>query len=250
MNKRSTKLRVIGSLIALALLTSSTTFAISSQNQVKAHAQAFASNQKTSLNASVATNQGSISTQNAVTTQTSATSSQHSNQNTSSNNNNNHNAPQNIHAQQAQLNAQAHVNAVHLRVCQKHQAVISKIMNNITTRSQNQLNLFSTIATRVEVFYTKSGKSVSNYSQLIANISTSYNKATAAMVNVKNNSTFNCSVSHPHAMVNYFQSYLKTEISDLQSYRLAVKNLIVAVAAANNVKLSAVAHNSSSTGGN
>lgn len=138
-------------------------------------------------------------------------------------------------AVQNQTTSDTHGQAGKLKACQNREAAINKIMTNIDTRAQNQLSLFTTIADRVETFYTTSGKTVTNYSQLVGAIDTAKTTAETDLGTLQTNSTFSCSSSDPKGMVTSFQSYLKTEISDLQSYRTAVKNLIVAVAKANSV---------------
>lgn len=132
----------------------------------------------------------------------------------------------------------AHAAAGKLKACQNREAAVNNIMQRIDTRAQNQLTLFGTIATRVENFYTAKGKTVSNYDQLVAAISTAKTQAETDLSTMQSNSTFSCSSSNPKATVTAFQSYLKTEIGDLQSYRTAVKNLIVAVAKANGATVS------------
>lgn len=138
-----------------------------------------------------------------------------------------------------QANGAAHLAAAQLRSCKNRETAINNIMLRIDTRAQNQINLFSTIATRVEAFYTKQGKTLSNYSQLVAAVSTAKAQALSDFATVKTNSTFNCSSSNPKGMVTAFQGYLKTEISDLQNFKIAVKNLIVGVASVNGANLSA-----------
>ncbi len=135
-------------------------------------------------------------------------------------------------------NGQAHLQAAQLKACQNRSKAISNIMSRIDTRAQNQITLFSTIATRVENFYTQKGKTLSNYSQLLAAVSAAKTQAETEFGTLQTNSTFSCSASNPKGMVSAFQSYLKTEISDLQNYRTAVKNLIVGVASANGVNIS------------
>lgn|SRR5487761_1534567 len=149
-----------------------------------------------------------------------------------------------------QANGQAHLATAQLKACQNRENAINNIMTRIDTRAQNQITLFGTIATRVEAFYTKQGKTVSNYDQLVAAVNTAEAQANTDFGTVKTNSTFSCSASDPKGMVTAFQGYLKTEISDLQNYRTAVKNLIVAVASANGVTVSNSNQSSASTGGN
>lgn len=161
-------------------------------------------------------------------------------------------SPPNQNANQGlngQSNGQAHLAAGQLKACQNRQNAINNIMSRIDTRALNQVNLFSTIASRVEAFYTKQGKTLSNYSQLVAAVNTTEKQAETDFSTLKTNSTFSCSVSNPKGMVTDFQSYLKTEISDLQNFRTAVKNLIVGVASVNGVNLSSTSQTSSTGGG-
>ena len=146
-------------------------------------------------------------------------------------------------------NSQAHLLAAQLRSCQNRQNAINIIIGRIDTRAQNQITLFNTIATRVENFYTKRGKTVSNYSQLVAAVNTAELQANTDFGTLKSTSSFSCTVSNPKGMVTQFQSYLKLEISDLQNLRTAVKNLIVGVATANGVTVSTTAKYSTSQGG-
>ena len=124
------------------------------------------------------------------------------------------------------------------KACQNREVAITNIMTRIDTRANNQIKLFSTIASRVEAFYTKQGKTVSNYPALVAAVDTAQTNATNDFSTLKTNSNFTCSNSNPKGMVQAFQSYLKTEISDLHAFKTAVKNLIVGVATANGVNVS------------
>lgn len=148
-----------------------------------------------------------------------------------------------------QANGQAHLAAAQLKACQNREAAINNIMSRIDTRAQNQLTLFGTIATRVEGFYTSKGKTVSNYDQLVAAIATAKTQATTDLSTMQSSSTFSCTANDPKGMVTAFQGNLKTEIKDLQGYRTAVKNLIVAVASANGTTVSASSQSTSSQGG-
>lgn len=134
--------------------------------------------------------------------------------------------------------AQQKHQAAMLKVCNNKQADIQKIMNNIDLRTNNQMNLFSSIATRVENFYLSSGHTISNYQTLVLAVNNAKIKTSTDLSLLNNHKTFVCSDSAPKTLVNSFQSYLKSEIKDLQNYRLAIKNLIVAVAQANKVSIS------------
>ncbi len=207
MRKYLSKLGLISSALALAVVSGSTVFALPAQASV--HAQA---------------------TGNTTTNSTgsSATSSHEPTQ-----------------ATNAQANAQTHLATAQLTACKNRETAITNIMTRIDTRAQNQITLFSTIATRVENFYAKQGKTLSNYDQLVAAVSATQTQANADFGTMQTNSTFSCNSSNPKGTVTAFQTYLKTEITDLQNYRTAVKNLIVGVASVNGVTVS----NSSTQGG-
>lgn len=155
----------------------------------------------------------------------------------------------NTAATTGQANGQAHLAAAQLKACQNRETAINNIMSRVDTRAQNQLTLFSTIATRVEGFYTSKGKTVSDYDQLVAAIASAKTQATNDLSTMQGNSTFSCSASDPKGMVTAFQGYLKAEITDLQNYRTAVKNLIVAVASANGTTVSDSSQSTSTQGG-
>lgn len=135
-----------------------------------------------------------------------------------------------VQAADARTNAQAHLAAAQLKSCQNRQHAIDNIMARISDRGQKQLTLFSTIATRVENFYTTKGNTLGNYDTLVANVNAQQTAAQNAVDIIKVDSTgFSCDSSSPKAFVNSFKDSLKSEISALQTYRTSVKNLIVGV---------------------
>ncbi len=152
-------------------------------------------------------------------------------------------------ATNGQSNAQAKMAGAQLKSCQNREAAINTIMMRIQTRAQNQVTLFSSIASRVEAFYVKSGKTLSNYSTLVADVNSAQTRAQTDFATLKTNSNFNCNSANPKGTVLAFQGYLKLEISDLQNFRTTVKNLIVGVASANGVTVSTNAGSTTSTGG-
>ena len=145
----------------------------------------------------------------------------------------------NSHASVGQANGQTNSSKGKAIACQNRQNAVKTIISRLDTRISNQLSLFTAIAGRVESFYSKSGNKVTNYNQLLANLSTTSGALRTEYTTLKTNSTFSCSFSHPKAVVNSFLGDLHVVISDLQAYKTSVKNLIVAVAKANNVSLTA-----------
>ena len=213
MKKHLKKIGIVAAVLALAAIVSSSALAL--PPQASAHAQSAA-----------ATSHGSQAASHAPST---------ANQN----------------ANNGQANGQAHLAAAQLKACQNRENAVNTIMSRIDTRAENQINLFSTIANRVENFYTKQGKTLSNYNQLVSAVNTAKDKAESDFATVKSVGTFSCSANNPKGIVTAFQGYLKTEISDLQNFRTSVKNLIVGVASANGttVSTSSQSQTSSTQGG-
>lgn len=135
-----------------------------------------------------------------------------------------------LQAGEGRGSGQSHLAAAKLKSCQNRQQAIDNIMARIADRGQKQLTLFSTIATRVETFYTDKGNTLANYDQLVADVNTHQAAAQSVVDTIKSDSTgFSCDSSDPKAFVESFKSSLKTEISVLKDYRTSVKNLIVGV---------------------
>ena len=117
-----------------------------------------------------------------------------------------------------------------LKACQNREKAINNILARIASRGQKQLDLFSTIATRVETFYTDKGKVLSNYDALVADVNAKAAAAQTAVDAVKAASvTFKCDGTDPKGTAQSFKDSLKAEIAALKDYKSAVKNLIVGV---------------------
>lgn len=145
--------------------------------------------------------------------------------------------------------AQTKLAAAKLRVCLNRQKAITNIMARIADRGQKQLTLFTTIATRVEAFYTDKCKTLSSYDALVADVNAKAAAAQATVDAVKTASTgFSCEGTDPKGFVDSFKSSLKSEISALQDYRTSVKNLIVGVKSVQGTTSSST--NQTSDGGN
>lgn len=125
---------------------------------------------------------------------------------------------------------EAKLAGVKLQVCQRRQKAITNIMERIADRGQKQLTLFTTIANRVETFYTDKGKTLDNYDALVADVNAKQAAAQTTVDTIKADSTgFSCDSSDPKGFVDSFKGSLKSEISALQDYRTSVKNLTVGV---------------------
>lgn len=147
---------------------------------------------------------------------------------------------------QASSQAGTHLADAQLKSCQNREKAITTIISRINTRGNNQLNLFSTIADRVEAFKTSKNITVTNYDQLVAKLAADKTAATNDLAAMQGANNFSCTGNDPKGMVSAFQADLKTEISDLQTYRTDVKNLIVAVKTAIDGSASSSSSDSSS----
>ena len=117
----------------------------------------------------------------------------------------------------------------HLKSCQNRQHAIDNILRRIVSRGQNQLELFTTIANRVEAFKTNKNLTVANYDQMLTTLLADHTKATNDLSTMKTTDTLDCNSPDPKGLVTAFKADLQQEISDLKTYRTDVKNLIVAV---------------------
>ncbi len=203
-------------MILLAVMTSGLV-ASALPIQAKAHANPAGTN-ATSNNTNAANNANVAARSNGSANQNAAAANQVTNQ--------------------GSVNGQMHLAAAQLKACQNRENAVNTIISRINTRTKNQLNLFGTIATRVENFYVQKGNTLSNYNQLVTDVNSAEALAYNDLATTNANSSFSCTSSNPKGMVTAFQGYLKTELSDLQNYRTAVKNLIVGVASVNGVTVS------------
>jgi len=146
-----------------------------------------------------------------------------------------------VRAQEAQQNSQERRDAAQtkladakLKACQKREKAINNIMVRRAERAVKQIDVFKKIAERTEKFYTEKGKTLSNYSALVADVNAKKAAAQAAVDAVKANSiTFKCDGTDPKGAAQLFKDSLKAEIAALKDYKTAVKNLIVGVKSVN-----------------
>jgi hypothetical protein len=130
------------------------------------------------------------------------------------------------------------LSTIQLEVCQQRAVLIDVIMKRTVTRDQNQLSLFTNIATRVEGFYASKGKAIANYSPLVATVNGDETQAKAGLTTLQGNATFSCEGNNPSGEVSVYQTDFKALQTNIQNLQTAVKNLIVAVAQAEGYSLS------------
>lgn len=121
-----------------------------------------------------------------------------------------------------------------LKFCQNHEAEIGKRMSSLIKLVTNMLTKFDAIATRVEDYYNNkvvpSGKTVPNYTALVADIATKKAAVQTALTNAENDiSSFKCTDDNPKGELKLFRTGMQAVKSALHDYRTSIKNLIVAV---------------------
>lgn len=116
-----------------------------------------------------------------------------------------------------------------LKRCRQRERNVTNIMARIVDRSTKQIDLFSLIASRTEIFYARKGKTLDSYSQLVAAVNAARNTAQTDLRTLKNTESFSCNSTNPKGQVATFQAALQGEIQDLKAFRSAVKNLVVGV---------------------
>ena len=100
--------------------------------------------------------------------------------------------------------------------------------------TSNMLDVFDKIATRVKDHYTNtvvpSGKTVSNYSSLVADIAAKKAAVSAALTAAQTGvDSFSCDGDNPKGVLSDFHTDMRSVKSALKDYRAAINKLIVAV---------------------
>lgn len=121
-----------------------------------------------------------------------------------------------------------------LKSCMARESAVKNRMQSLTNLATNMEKVFDSIALRVEDFYTlkvlPSGKTLSTYDKLIADISTKKGIVDTDLMSASDMvSSFNCSSDDPRGLLLNFRIKMQKVKSDLKDYRTSIKNLIVAV---------------------
>lgn len=121
-----------------------------------------------------------------------------------------------------------------LERCKQRETKINNIILRIADRGQKQLELFTTISTKVQNFATDKSRQPENYDDLVAAVDAKKLEAEKTLTTIKESTvTFSCDSTDPKGAVAGFKESLKAEIAALKAYKTAVKNLIVGVKSAN-----------------
>jgi len=119
---------------------------------------------------------------------------------------------------------------VKLKVCQQREKTIDNIMTRMGDRGVKQLDVFTKIADRTEVFYVKSGKVLSNYNALVDGVNAKKADAQTAVTAAQSTMVaFKCDGTDPKGAASSFKTSLEAQNQALKAYKTAVKNLIVGV---------------------
>lgn len=133
-----------------------------------------------------------------------------------------------------QANAAQKLTEAKLKVCQNKEAAIQKRDDQLTKMAENMLTKFDSIAARVETYYTSkvvpSGKTVTNYDALVAEIATKKSAVQTALDKASTDAAaFSCTGNDPKGQLTQFRTDMQAVKQSLKDYRTAIKNLIVAI---------------------
>jgi ABC-type phosphate/phosphonate transport system substrate-binding protein len=124
-----------------------------------------------------------------------------------------------------------------VQACQMHAVEIKNRLTHIITLATNIETIFDKHATQVEDYYkTKllpNGVTVPNYNTLVEAVGADRADVATALTTVQSDATnFSCTATDPKTVVTTFRTDMRVKTA-LQSYRVSIKNLIVAVRSAN-----------------
>jgi hypothetical protein len=120
--------------------------------------------------------------------------------------------------------------------CRAVETVIKRRSEALPKLAENQMNKFAAHIARVNEYYTSillpSGQSVSNYGELMTQITTKKSAVEAAIQKARTTgSSFTCE-SNPKGTMTAFRIEMQAVIRALKEYKTSVRNLIVAVSTA------------------
>lgn len=130
--------------------------------------------------------------------------------------------------------AQGHLTEGKLQSCLAREKGIKNRAQHLNQLATNMQEQFDVIAGRVEEYYTKSGKTITEYDTLLADITSKKAAVTAALAVTKADAdNFTCEGLDPKGQVTKYREDMQSVIQALKDYRTSIKNLIVAVRSAN-----------------
>ncbi|EKD53487.1 MAG: hypothetical protein ACD_61C00032G0004 [uncultured bacterium] len=126
------------------------------------------------------------------------------------------------------------VTTARMKSCQAKESAVKIRMTQLTKLVTTMETVFDKISNRVIKYYTEkvvpSGKSLSDYTTLINNISTQKSSVQTALDKAKADiSAFNCDSENPGTLLLQFNTNMKLVKGALKTYRTAINKLIVAI---------------------
>ncbi len=121
-----------------------------------------------------------------------------------------------------------------LKTCQNKEAAVRERNDALIKMAENMLIKFDSIAARVKTYYTDkvvpSGKKVSNYDALVADIATKKTVVRSGLDDATTDAlAFNCTSDDPKGQLVQFRTRMQAVKQALKEYRTSIKDLIVAV---------------------
>lgn len=125
-----------------------------------------------------------------------------------------------------------------MRACEAREVAINKRSTQLIKMVGNMETKFSSISARVQDYYTSklvpSGKTLSNYDDLVSDINSKKASVDAALAAAKTNiDNFSCDSDDPKALFVEFRKDMQAVKEALKEYRTSIKNLIVAIKSLN-----------------
>lgn len=126
--------------------------------------------------------------------------------------------------------AQIHLTNGPLQSCLARETAIQTRSASLLRLVNTMFDKFTSISTRVQDYYAKSGKTVARYSVLVGEVETNKNLVSVALKAAQDDvAEFNCTANDPKGHMTKFLKDMKAVKSALKVYRTSIKNLIVAV---------------------
>ena len=121
--------------------------------------------------------------------------------------------------------------------CIKIESAVTNRDKKLYELSNNIINRFATVVSRIQAYYNTTllpkGITVSNYTALSEDVVTTQDTAEGQLNQFNLDSgNFSCSSTSPQTQILAFNTDMKNEITDLNLYKKAVVNLLVAVRSA------------------
>ena len=149
-------------------------------------------------------------------------------------------------------NAKEHSQEARQQACLAHQAEIDTRIADYSKEAQAHLNVFSSIFTKVQTFYTTKHLSVSNYATLSAAVTTQQTAAQQAVdaLSQLSGTKLDCTQPDPAQNVAALKNAVDNARTALQAYRQAITTLIVALKGASSAQATTSTQTTTTTGGN